>query len=461
MSESRLPDDISRWPSDPYRLLDVPRSIDERELKRAYLKLVRQYKPEQAPEAFQKIRHAYETIQRWLNQGARWYQDDDSDSSDESGTDEIEVSDDHATTGPKISTLSGREAMVEAYTQLANEFEANPRSRDTHLKLYWLLVAIPDLDANRKPIDWLYLALAAKNGSCAASYELVRRAVEADPSLAFGELPKTLLGPSIDPSFISVFVELRWRAARILGFGNVIRADIHQLRDRSHRELEEQWPSLLLLAIRQYVWIEKTDQLSETRGLMREIEGWGVDRKSINDALYEIDVLIDRADEAKALSNAGDLGIMLSRLLPKLSDPSSDRAEQILRPFFDRLSNDLTAGLRFLDRLVQYQPSVFVLLIGVVDSIYSGAPLRDAEAILRPLRAFIKGTNWNSYNDVRFALLRFCVQEGIEPNDVGTLVSRPQWFSQNIIEQIAPHISNDHALRYAYRIWVVSRTAIS
>src|SRR5205823_3559845 len=65
MSESALPEDVSKWPEDPYELFGVPHTVTPRDLKRAYTRLIRTYKPEQFPEQFRRIRAAYETILRF------------------------------------------------------------------------------------------------------------------------------------------------------------------------------------------------------------------------------------------------------------------------------------------------------------------------------------------------------------------------------------------------------------
>ena len=66
MSDSHLPDDVRRWPKDPFALLGISRNVDARELRRAYTRLIRDYKPEHCPDQFRLIREAYESAQRWV-----------------------------------------------------------------------------------------------------------------------------------------------------------------------------------------------------------------------------------------------------------------------------------------------------------------------------------------------------------------------------------------------------------
>jgi DnaJ-class molecular chaperone len=46
----------------PFEILDIPENSDDITVKKAYLRMVRQYPPERFPEAFQRVRAAYELI---------------------------------------------------------------------------------------------------------------------------------------------------------------------------------------------------------------------------------------------------------------------------------------------------------------------------------------------------------------------------------------------------------------
>lgn len=61
-----LPED-----DDPWVLLDVARSADERELKRAYARRIKVFRPDRAPEEFARIHAAYESLQRFARYRAR------------------------------------------------------------------------------------------------------------------------------------------------------------------------------------------------------------------------------------------------------------------------------------------------------------------------------------------------------------------------------------------------------
>src|SRR5262245_19557967 len=64
MSTPDVDSDMGHWPENPYDLLGVSFGVSPRDLRRAYTRLIRQYKPEQFPEHFKRIRAAYEAILR-------------------------------------------------------------------------------------------------------------------------------------------------------------------------------------------------------------------------------------------------------------------------------------------------------------------------------------------------------------------------------------------------------------
>jgi hypothetical protein len=61
---SDLPDDPKHWPDDPFEVLGVTRGVSDADLRRAYTRLIRRFKPEHTPEQFRRVREAYEACQQ-------------------------------------------------------------------------------------------------------------------------------------------------------------------------------------------------------------------------------------------------------------------------------------------------------------------------------------------------------------------------------------------------------------
>lgn len=72
MSESSASDDAVPWhelPHNPVAFFGLSDGFDQKDLKRAYNRLIRKYKPENSPAEFQQIRAAYERLDNQLRYG--------------------------------------------------------------------------------------------------------------------------------------------------------------------------------------------------------------------------------------------------------------------------------------------------------------------------------------------------------------------------------------------------------
>ena len=69
--------------NDPFEVLGVDDKIDALALRRAYVRLIRIYRPDRHPEEFARVRSAYEAAQRMLEWQAYDDEDEDEDAYDE------------------------------------------------------------------------------------------------------------------------------------------------------------------------------------------------------------------------------------------------------------------------------------------------------------------------------------------------------------------------------------------
>ncbi len=74
---------------DPYQILGITEKSNKVEIKKAYIKLIKTYKPETHPEEFKKIRQAYEDALDWSEYAS--YQDDDENENKNSDDDEGKI----------------------------------------------------------------------------------------------------------------------------------------------------------------------------------------------------------------------------------------------------------------------------------------------------------------------------------------------------------------------------------
>ncbi|MEZ6143072.1 MAG: J domain-containing protein [Zavarzinella sp.] len=236
-----LPADHRKWPVDPFELLGVTRSSTEKDAKRAYTRLIKQYKPEHAPEQFQLIRKAYESVQWYLKLYAP-----------EPATTETEelpapISEPEQTSTPidensfinefaenplppdkpllasDLDQLFGRTASdkpppvkdlppppevekpsdicwnmvmagetVEAYQLLQQLLEKPSRKAEAYFQLYWLLTFHPELDPTRQPIEYL-IRLLEIDASSHRVIQAVQQELNKSPEAALSDQWEAML----------------------------------------------------------------------------------------------------------------------------------------------------------------------------------------------------------------------------------------------------------------------------
>ncbi|AWM41999.1 Chaperone protein DnaJ [Gemmata obscuriglobus] len=249
MDAPPLPDDPRDWPADPFALLGVPRSVSEADLKRAYTRLIRKYKPDHAPDEFRRIREAYEAAIEM----SRWYRDAPPHAPDvpppfpaatfsapEGGASPEPVP---GTPRPFVDPVAaawadaGRGAFADAYAALAAVEREGGDRPDVPLRLYWLLALRPALDADRTRHDWLALALT-RAGLGGPAVELYRRELAAAPEALYGPYTALLDHPEAPGAALLALASLRLDAAAAHECWLKIELDLDALARRV-RELDE------------------------------------------------------------------------------------------------------------------------------------------------------------------------------------------------------------------------------
>ncbi|TWT60012.1 hypothetical protein [Rubinisphaera italica] len=135
-------------PHQPVQFFELPEDYDRRDLKRAYGRLIKVYRPEQQPEEFRKIRDAFEQLESWLS-----YRDLDT-SAEITPLDiniPVDLSEDH---------LSG---SFSSETQEPSKPAVRPSLKEileTHTPEEWFLQLTAK--AEKDPTDYIHLAIVSE-----------------------------------------------------------------------------------------------------------------------------------------------------------------------------------------------------------------------------------------------------------------------------------------------------------
>ncbi len=211
MSERPLPDDPAEWPTNPYELLDVSRDVTPRDLRRAYNRLIRIYKPEQSPDQFRRIREAYESVLRIAELFGSFTPAlepvpeelpmpsvQEPAHPEEMARAEVEqpVRKSLPDEMDELWDLALNGQPAAAYERLRQLVHQHPGRVEVYLRLYWLLTLAPDLDTRREPVDWLVAGLSATR-LAGALWELYREELADNPVEALGERFDSLLAAAV------------------------------------------------------------------------------------------------------------------------------------------------------------------------------------------------------------------------------------------------------------------------
>jgi hypothetical protein len=481
MDAHSLPDDPRDWPDDPFSLLGVPRSVSEADLKRAYTRLIKKYKPEHAPEEFRRIREAYEAAVEM----SRWYRDAPpvrdtfrdlpftavpppspppspapasqkpaSQASDVPHETQIDPPVRPAPVDPVETAWADAVAGLwdSAYPALAALAEQHPHRADLPLRLYWLLALRPTLDDDRTRHDWLAAALT-RSRLRGPAVELYRRELHADPQLALSgpysgllELPNTTGNDLLNIAAARLAVaasDERWV---------ILDLDLTALESRASDFEESAW----LAYLAELAGISAIDHLGlfcRCRELMAGLRHLELRHAEVFDRFDEQTVIAERLQSATLVPAAVSWAVTATFQGGQVSQKALDAA-------IVWAANDPTTALREIDAWVLSRRHLDVLSVFVqlVDRRRAGTPRADYPVgIVRgSVRAFVASKKFKNpdksgvrkYSRVRPALLQFLLAERIDPEELVTACLVDPHPDTRILVQ---HVRNDEPLRLVYR----------
>jgi hypothetical protein len=415
-----LTDDLAAWPSDPFKLLGVAPGIDSKELKRAYIQLIKRFKPEQYPEHFRRIREAYEDVTNRL----AWY-------GNVAFTPPNVQENDKPAPMPLSSRVSDRAWQLacdgkheDGYRNLRNEFAAN-HSSAAAVRLYWLLRLYPDLESDRNPIEWLTDALRRNFGEITLQ-DLLRRELNLNPRASRNPGADRLLESDLSAEQTADLLRWRWQAAAVTGDRKLVNDDIGRVRDRL-RSSPRLWLQALFAAADILAWGKAygEDSYKRCRDEIRSLDHLTNDFSHEYDRLDHLEFLADQWWTVywKTYENPPNprLGpIMRTRrvldLIPRIWMLPSNMLTPELLGLACELAESPNAWLDHLDRIAVEASAVVNCLANAIREL-PDRDQADDEAVLRELvtNKLKSRKFWSRYRFNRGEYLSFCLWQFADP----------------------------------------------
>lgn len=457
MSES-LPEDMRKWPDNPFELLGITQHVDLREVRRTYTRLIRTFTPEKFPEHFQRIRAAYEYVQTMFDNpeareagivinAPRSQSPKPTDESKQKGLEPVspelveevppELLEDTVGNSPAV------ESRLDKCWQMAIDgdwpsayrglVEVHRRSVDTvecTLRLYWLLTLDPSLDPSRKSLDWLLEGMRRTSASgrlCEVSWS----AMEDEADLL--KISFSLLDQEASLGSLRRLCQLRWSRAVSTGKWDQIGDDLDRLRSRMGHIPSSMWAGFLFQAI-DFLAVSGDPHVFRHVGyLLSEIAGFPELELSLEQEHFRAESAMVLAKERLVLHEASDTLDMrgfFSRsiidLVPKLWTNPEIQQRTALLQFASIVALQPRTAIAEFDRFVK---TIGPWHLQFVCEVLQRLPrpgidptFGDDDLAKEKIAKFLDLIAFGTYASVRFPVLEFCLREWLSPLQVATFV---------------------------------------
>lgn len=465
MSDPELPDDIDGWPREAHQLLGVDRNTDERDLKRAYTRLIRRFKPDHHPLQFARIRAAYEELLQQLEWRAKWNaapaedlislnQPPEPAPQPEHNAESVvrpAVSNPGETAGVEdaeeaspqfvFHTGSPRECPIDevldaawksacegdvagAYRQLTALHEQDRGHPDVCLRLYWLLRLSPELDTQKQCSDWLVETLRRNHLQGQAWYVYCAE-MKRHPELIDSVGNATLRNTEAGSRQLFEFLSLRWRAAADLERWYLIETDLRDFREAVLNDSTSTWANLLFLASDLTVWSQQLAARKLMEQCGRELEQLNELQLELSHAFSRHDLVRELADTLQRRHEKAIPPTVVAVLREAWLDAPYERRPG-MQALLESWIKHPASTLSVLDHLAARHRTLFYQLrLAILElDVNVGVPGENEspDEIQRQVMKFLGSVSDLGYASFRLELLKFCLQQEIGLQDVLAVV---------------------------------------
>jgi hypothetical protein len=478
MTPDELPQELERWPTDPYALLAVGHDVTLKDLKRAYARRIRKFKPEHFPEHFRRLREAYETIEQF----AKWREIapgivvEPAESPVEAPAEvppetspELAPEPARDVPAPRVEETpwSGQLAEAwnlavdgspaEAYARLRALDDRQPGNPDVCARLYWLLWIEPELDSTRTRCDWLVAGLS-NTGLSGPLRELYSREISADGHEALRERSIKLFDASASPGLLASFVEERWRAAASLGdSGPTVAADLQRLERRISGDDEDVWLRLVATGIEHLTWSTHEDLRLRAKEYREQIDAAEHLHRRMEYLLDYLEISSEVANVWRYWGTQGDLRHRMAEMVRRwrLADASKLRIE--LEAVFRPMLTAPTGLLFMLDGELRESSVAMMALRQIIDQVANTgdgwSDERREEELNNVVRGFARSVDFSDYDRLRAEIAKFCAREGLLAEQFRqALEAISVGYPRSVLDQLEADIALECTLK-AYRVF--------
>lgn len=480
MTDERLPDDLARWPTDPFELLGVNASIDERGLKRAYAKLIRQFKPEHHPQHFIRIREAFEQLLQHIQWKSQFPSTESGDeTSDQNGQRQVESFDiEFAGNLPRSKNLdpdaarsnqihrstngtlrSFEEALevawqpalkgdaVQSYLQLLNLVPQFEQPCEIYLRLYWLHRLFPDLEPARHHSHWLIIALK-RTRFHSAPWLLYCAELKRQPQLAQSTEHQSLLNIAMPSWRLFELLKHRWRAALRVKNWEWVHRDLDLLRGLLKFDSSVTWVQILFQVFDLAAWSSCPAARQIVEETKQELQELSETHAQLHRAFFRYDLLL----EVLAKTPIEPLQIVDDEFREFSRDNWHQSVDAPDPQFKAALENWAANPRRILKLLTGFRKHarhlfghISNIIMGLKRDKHDQNAFQREESIKELIQQFLLSRKKMKYGRFRVELLEFCCHNRITLEEI--LASFEDWLDYEMPDKTLPFLRTDRPLK--------------
>lgn len=454
-----LPDSMADWPRNPYELLRVTRGMDAAEIRRAYVRLIRHYTPELAPDAFQRIREAYESLTSSNPlPPPREFTPPSPQLPGDAPTQRVDGSDPSASSldlDARLNHLWEQACagnLRSAYAGIRQLLSAAPGLDHIYLCLFWLLRCRPTLEPSRTPLSWLTQGM-----SSAVSRDrlliLYCSEIERDPAHVLDESSNHLIGELGDIDQALQIARCRWRACAWLERFDVVRCDLARLRGSLRDSVSEQWGLVLMAAIDSLMWAESSEFDDLVRNCVAEV-GTFQELELRHPAEFDrLEFIYEMTRDWSETTK--DLPPYMLQLVKAYCLNQPHACVPGTEIIMDKFVHHPAAAIAMLDSWLKRNPNLVIQL----DNAVRGSDNRPAPEAGIPDEPWLKGrileslllNRDRSYDHLRLCLLGLCTYECVPPSYIARICHEER-FRLEDGSQLGQLIAADLPLTLLYHV---------
>lgn len=408
---SHLPDKVEQWPNDPYAIIGVERSAERTDVRRAYSRLIREFRPETHPVHFQALHEAYEVVLAIVDGGGAKLL--------APGSGPVFDFDDHsaASSAAEKSTATAEglwqqftetpdDKVVYAATQLA---ESEAPIADVFLLLYWMRRLHPEIAPGDDRISWLQRGLK-QHPHDGRFVDLIIAEFRSDRLLCTNPQTRHISEQIACPDSLARYLSVRWDGIGRSNAWRTLKEEIDQARTLFGIDQTENWARLLITAYE--IVSFSTDELGQhlLDDVKDEIESFPDLQLALSEDLESLDQW-----QLFRIQRGGQHGNAIVDFVAGERFTDLAAVQQATLKVIERWVDRPRTALKLLTSTAADYPEAFWQFVQYVAITDLSDPPADDLLLANDIADFFPRTYNDSYAHMRLRILDFCRRECIGP----------------------------------------------